>query len=296
MDLRAHTSWHAARNKGQDRYMADKGKIMQLETDYPDDPRTGTRVRYADGTAFGSPHAAPAHVAGGTMVESEEVLCPLYPSEEDAEVRVFGNAITCNRSQGSEYPRALRITQSIPSKAKEGASKLQLSLARDVPGAPHTETLIFATGRGTPIPPSDDIRDIALRVLRDGVALTPETVTGLCNALLDLDARLSHKSEQLEIALLQLGQARGASQAYALDLKAEREAVLQAEVLRRAALEDALQQRTLAIQLSEENRRLHLESSAYLDLQVVIEEDPSWQWDEDEHTVVQDVPCGGDFA
>jgi hypothetical protein len=153
----------------------------------------------------------------------------------------------------------------------------KFALLSDVPGAPRTETLIFATGRGAEVPPSvplDDMCDIAARVLRDGVGMTQETGNSLCNAILELYAQFVHKSEQLEIALLQLSEA---------------------EVLRRASLEDALQQRDLAIQLSEENRGLRLESSAYLDLQVCIDrsaldvEKSSGQWGSNDDTVVQET-------
>lgn len=194
--------------------------------------------------------------------------------------------------------------------------EFQCALARAVPGAPRTETLIFATGRGAesaPCVPVDDMRDIAVRVLRDGAAMTLETGLGLCNTLLELDARLAHTSEQLESALLQLAEARGAAQAYALDLKAARQEVLQAEVLRRAALEDALQHRALSIRLSEDNRTLRLgssassASSAYLDLQVYIDQDAGDddlqdaggnQWEEGggDDTVVQDTPYGCEYG
>ncbi len=306
---------------------------MRLETDYPDDdPRTGTRVRYADGTAFGSPHASPAHAS---VVDAAEAL---YSFDEDsvealrdctrlvpraAEDRPMPRAAEdrpMSRAAEAALPMRLPMLNAevAAPRAKDGASKFQLSLAHDVPGAPRTETLIFATGRGAPVIPANEIRDTALRVLRDGVSMEPETVIGLCNALLELDARLSHKSEQLEIALLQLSQARDATEAallqlsqardateaYVLDLQAARTVSLQAEVLREAALEDALQQRILAIQLSEDNRTLRLaarpsaESSAYLDLQVLIDDEQcpvadsalDAQWDEDDHTVVQDPP------
>jgi hypothetical protein len=156
----------------------------------------------------------------------------------------------------------------------------------DESAARRSETLVFATGRGMALThqaPIDDMRDIAVRVLRDDVVMTPETGVGLCSALLDLEA-------QLKTAHLQLGKERDATQAYALDLKAARETVLQAEMLRKAALDEALQQRALAIQLSEENRVLRLESSAYLDLQVLVDRD---QWNPDDYdTVVQDTPYG----
>jgi hypothetical protein len=178
----------------------------------------------------------------------------------------------------------------------------QTFLTLDVHGAPRTETLIFATGRGSSAP-VDDMRDIATRVLRDGVAMTLETGVGLCNALLELDARLGQTSQQLEIVIAQLAEARGAAQAYGLDLRAARQEVLQTEVLRRAALEDALQHRSLAIRLSDENRLLRLESSAssassaYLDLQIYVDRDApdDEQWgeeDSNEDTVVQDTPYG----
>jgi hypothetical protein len=147
--------------------------------------------------------------------------------------------------------------------------------------------------------------DIAVRVLRDGVGMTQETGISLCNALLELDARLVQTFASLESSDRQLAEARGAAKAYAIDLKAARQEVLQAEVLRKAALEDALQQRTLAIKLSDENRVLSLGasaissvSSAYLDLQVYIDRDAfdDEQWEEggDNDTVVQDTPYGGE--
>jgi hypothetical protein len=173
----------------------------------------------------------------------------------------------------------------------------ELSLSADVPGAPHTETLIFATGRGA-VPSvhvtMDVMRDIAIRVLRDGAFMDPDTVEGLCRAFLELDAKLAHTS-------LQLLQVRDNSRVCAIDLKAARESAIQSEVLRVSALDDALQQRTLAIQLSEENRALRLEACAYLDLQVCI--DPldndrqpelyqGGQWDGGDDTMVQESPYG----
>lgn len=154
--------------------------------------------------------------------------------------------------------------------ARNSVADMSPKIAPEAPEVPHTETFIFATGRGvalTPRVPIDDMCDIAVRVLRDDVGMTPETGVGLCGALLDLEA-------QLQTALLQLAKERNATQAYVLDLKAAREAVLQAEMLRRAALDEALQQRALAIQLSGENRVARLESSAYLDLQVSVDRDP----------------------
>jgi hypothetical protein len=199
--------------------------------------------------------------------------------------------------------------------ARNGGADMRRN-PQEAPEVPHTETLIFATGRGVALTsrvPLDDMCDIAVRVLRDDVVMTPETGVGLCNALLDLEA-------QLQTARLQLAKERDATQAYVLDLKATREAVLQAEMLRRAALDEALQQRALAIKLSEENRVLRLESSAYLDLQVCVGRDPlddehpdlgqvGDQWNpDDEHpdlgqvgdqwnpddcdTIVQDTPYG----
>lgn len=172
---------------------------------------------------------------------------------------------------------------------KEPVSPVSLLLC-EVPGSPRTETLIFATGRGVeagPRVPIDDMRDVAVRALRDGVPLTPETVVGLCNALQELDA--------------QLAQARDTMQAYALDLEAARADVVRAEILRRAALEDAAQQRALAIQLSEENRALRLGSPAYRDLQARVDRaaranavsaEVSGQWEADHDTVVQEAPYG----
>jgi hypothetical protein len=165
----------------------------------------------------------------------------------------------------------------------------------EVPGSPRTETLIFATGRGEEgrRVPLDDMRDVAVRALRDGVPLTPETVVGLCHSLQELD-------ERLEEACLQLAQARDAMQvamqAYANDLEALRADVIRAEVLRMAALDDASQQRGISIKLSEENRALRLGSAAYRDLQARVDRTSaasaqvSGQWEAD--TVVQETPYG----
>jgi hypothetical protein len=173
----------------------------------------------------------------------------------------------------------------------------QAFLSYKVPGSPHTETLIFATGRGAeagPHVPIDDMRDVAVRALRDGVPLTPETVVGLCGALLELDV-------QLETVRMQLAQARDALQAYANDLEASRADVVRAEVLRRAALDDAAQQRDISIKLSEENRALRLGSAAYRDLQARVDRaarangssaQVSGQWEADHDTVVQETPYG----
>jgi hypothetical protein len=167
----------------------------------------------------------------------------------------------------------------------------------EVPGSPRTETLIFATGRGVGDGrrvPLDDMRDVAVRALRDGVPLTPETVVGLCHSLQELD-------ERLEEACLQLAQARDAMQSYANDLEASRADVVRAEVLRRAALDDAAQQRAVALTLSEENRALRLGSAAYRDLQVRVDRaartsaasaQVSGQWEADHDTVVQETPYG----
>lgn len=143
-------------------------------------------------------------------------------------------------------------------------------ILQDVLESPHTETLIFATGRGAEVVPSplladthSDMRDIAIRVLRDGVSMSPETEIGLCKALLELDA-------MLEKALSQLTEAR--------------QTAFQAEVLRGDALNVAVHQHAIAIQLREENQVLRLGGSPYLDL----------QWD-DHDTVVQEMPysCEG---
>jgi len=163
-------------------------------------------------------------------------------------------------------------------------------------GSPYGDPY-FATGRGAvpdDVGTRDVMRDIAIRVLRDGTFMDPDTGVGLCSAFLELDAQLSH-------TLLQLSQARDASRVCAIDLKAARESAIQSEVLRVSALDDALQLRTLAIQLSEENRTLRLEACAYLDLQVCI--DPldnnrqpelyqGGQWDGGDDTMVQEQPYG----
>jgi hypothetical protein len=118
------------------------------------------------------------------------------------------------------------------------------------------------------------MRDIAIRVLRDGASMDSDTGVAMCKAFLELESQLAN----------------------ALDISiAAHESVIQSEILRVSALDDALQQRTLAIQLSEENRALRLEAIDYLDLQVHADHDHldnGLQWDGGEDTVVQETPTG----
>jgi hypothetical protein len=148
-----------------------------------------------------------------------------------------------------------------------------VTLSSTVPGAPRTETVIYGTTRrpftASPTIPRDaldDARDLAARVIRDGVTVPYEGALLLAEAIQALDLKRLELEEQAVVAARILDTAhnagaeyrrqflagRDALQALTLDLETARQDIGIAETLRTAALADAEQQRGNAIRLADQ--------------------------------------------